>query len=439
VNVPVESRGTFTQYPVAIPHFGLSDREFLFLCVGVFLLASLPLRVQGHMVGWRERNEAERDSQRMDIHRTIAELSDSGRPFAMALVLRAEGSTPCKAGARAAIEETGKIWGTVGGGKVEAEAQRQAIEACNTKRPVVFDFHLEGADTGDAEPICGGIMRILVDPTAAQDRSAYAQAAEAIARRTRGVLLTSVRTPTEVGTTYAAFGAPPSGGKPTEVGTTYAEVTVQWFAEGVVSPDVGFPNAEAVRLCLARETPQWLVNESHEAGEREEAFVEPVIPKPNLLIVGGGHVGQALARQAVLTGFDVTVVDDRPEFTNAALFPKGVTTRCGDIAEEVADFPTAADTYIVIVTRGHQHDAEALHACIHASAAYIGMIGSRRKVALLRKTFVESGWATEEEFDRVFAPIGLDIGSVTVPEIATSIVAQLIAVRRKGDAPKMSS
>ena len=385
----------------------------------------------------------------LEICQEIVEFSDGGRSFAVALILRAEGSTPCKAGAKAVIEGTGKIWGTVGGGKVEAEAQRQAIAACRTKRPVVFDFHLEGADTGDAEPICGGTMRVLVDPTAAKDRAAYAQAAEAVAHRKRGVLLTSVRTPTEVGTAYAAFGAPPSGGKPTEappsggkpteVGTTYAEVTVQWLAEGAASPAVGFPDADAIRACLARETPQWLANQSHEAGEREEAFVEPVIPKPILLIVGGGHVGQALARQAVLIGFDATVVDDRAEFTDPALFPNGVTTRCGDVVKEVSGFPTAADTYIVIVTRGHQHDAEALRVCIHAPAAYIGMIGSRRKVALLRKTFVESGWATEDEFNRVFAPVGLDIGSVTVPEIATSIVAQMIAVRRKGDAPRMGS
>jgi xanthine dehydrogenase accessory factor len=150
-----------------------------------------------------------------------------------------------------------------------------------------------------------------------------------------------------------------------------------------------------------------------------------------LLIVGGGHIGQALARQAILVGFDVVVLDDRPEFTDPALFPEGVATRCGDIREEVEASAIGRDTYIVIVTRGHKHDAEALEACIHAPAAYIGMIGSKRKVALMRQDFIESGLAGEEEFGRVFAPVGLDIGAVTVPEIAASIVAQLIEVRRK--------
>jgi xanthine dehydrogenase accessory factor len=170
-----------------------------------------------------------------------------------------------------------------------------------------------------------------------------------------------------------------------------------------------------------------------------EVLVEPVIPKPLLLIAGGGHVGQALAVHADLVGFDVTVIDDRPEFTDPALFPEGARTCCGDIPKQIAVLSTTADTYIVIVTRGHKLDAGTLEACIHAPVAYIGMIGSRRKVSLLRENFIQSGLATEEEFDRVFAPIGLDIGAVTVPEIAASITAELIAVRRKGIAHRTSN
>ena len=166
-------------------------------------------------------------------------------------------------------------------------------------------------------------------------------------------------------------------------------------------------------------------------------LVEPLIPRPVLLVVGGGHVGQAVAEQASLVGFEIVVVDDRPEFTRAELFPGGATTRCGPPDEEVAELPFGADTYVVIVTRGHQHDAQVLAACLRRPAAYVGMIGSRRKVALMRQDFIRSGRAAAEELGRVYAPIGLDVGAVTVPEIATSIVAQLIAVRRKGSAPRM--
>lgn len=350
----------------------------------------------------------DKDHRPIDVHRKVVEFAAADRSFTVALILKAHGSTPCKAGVKAVIDENGRIWGTVGGGQVEAESQRRAVQACKSKRPVVFDLHLEGASATDDAPICGGTMRILIDPTAAEDCARYAQATEALRRRERGVLLTVIRTATET------------------------EVTAQWFPEKAIPSEAPFPGTEAIRLCLARETPRLFVEDTENQAARLEVFVEPVIPKPLLLIVGAGHVGQALALQAILTGFDITVIDDRPEFTNPAIFPDGVTTRCGDIPSEVADFPVAEDTYIVVVTRGHKHDAEALKACIHAPAAYIGMIGSRRKVALIRKKFIETGVVTEEEFNRVFAPIGLDIGAVTVPEIATSIAAQLIAIRRKG-------
>jgi len=174
--------------------------------------------------------------------------------------------------------------------------------------------------------------------------------------------------------------------------------------------------------------------DQQESETSTEVFVEPIFPRPRLLIAGGGHIGQALARQGVCLDFDVTVLDDRAEFTNSALFGDDVTTLCGDISKQLADFPVDTDTYVVIVTRGHKNDAEALEACIHSNAAYIGMIGSKRKVALIRESFIASGIATEQQLCRVFAPVGLDIGAITVPEIATSIAAQLIAVRRKGTA-----
>lgn len=172
-------------------------------------------------------------------------------------------------------------------------------------------------------------------------------------------------------------------------------------------------------------------------GLAREVLVEPVLLQPILLIVGGGHVGQAVAAQAALVGFEIVVLDDRAEFTQPALFPGGTQCRCQDIAEGVGGFPITSDTYVVIVTRGHQHDAAALLAALPRPAAYLGMIGSRRKVGLLRQALLESGQATEADLERVYAPIGLEIGAVTVPEIATSIVAQLIAVRRTGRAQRI--
>jgi xanthine dehydrogenase accessory factor len=327
-----------------------------------------------------------------DIHRKIVQLTDGGVRFALVTVLSTSGSTPQQAGAKAIVEESGLVWGTVGGGLVEAEARRIAVETCRAQRHAVFEFHADSARAQESGAICGGSMRLLVDPTAAKNRASYMQAAVALEGRARGDLVTTIRD---------------------------AEVSVQWRpADPGCRPGPGSTPASTGPTLRAGP-----------AGDAE-IFVDPVIPRPLLVIVGGGHVGQALAALATVIGFDVTVIDDRSEFTAPVLFPPGVKTRCGRVADELAALSIDADTYVVIVTRGHQQDAEALAACIHGPAAYLGMIGSRRKVALIRESFLESALATEEEFGRVFAPIGLEIGAVTVPEIATSIAAQLIAVRR---------
>jgi xanthine dehydrogenase accessory factor len=364
-----------------------------------------------------------------DVYSKAVELIDSGRSFALAVVLNTDGSTPQVTGARAIIEENGKTWGTLGGGIVEAEAQRHAIESCESRCPLVIDIELKHAYSRDAAAICGGRMRILIDPTAAKDRESYARAAEARTHCERGVLITTV---CEAGRVELPLDLGRGGPRPC------LSATVQWMSEDTVSEGLGFPGTEAVRGCLARESSQVFVGDVADSDVRTTLLVEPVIPDPVLLIAGGGHIGQALARVAVFLGFDVTVVDDRPEFTDPSLFPEGVSTRCGDFAKEVAAFPAAGDVFIVLVTPGHRQDAEALETCIHKSATYVGMIGSKRKVAMIRKNFIESGLATESEFDRVYAPIGLDIGAITVPEIATSIAAQLVAVRRERSAQRIA-
>ena len=336
----------------------------------------------------------------LQTYQTILDLIDAKTNFAVAQLLQTNGSTPLKTGARAVVEANGDlIHGTIGGGQVEAAAQQRAAEACRAGRVSVFDFPLSGADAGETLPICGGIMRVLIDPRSAHHREVFAQAAEAVMQRRRGVLLTRIKTKPET------------------------EVHIEWL------PEHSATKTPAMQTALAKETPQFL----QEADT--ELLIEPLIPLPRLVIVGGGHVGRALVHQASLVDFDVTVVDDRPEFVDPTHFPDGVHIRCGDIAQQVADLATTTDTYMVIVTRGHRFDAEALRACIHKPVAYIGMIGSKRKTALMRTHFVSSGIATEEQFDRVYAPIGLGIGALTAAEIAASIVAQLIAVRRTGQTP----
>jgi xanthine dehydrogenase accessory factor len=159
-----------------------------------------------------------------------------------------------------------------------------------------------------------------------------------------------------------------------------------------------------------------------------EIFVEPILPQPLLYIFGGGHISSAVARVAGASGFSVNVVDDREAFSNTERFPmadKLYTTYEDAFAQIVPN----SSSYLLIVTRGHRDDMRVLAWAVRTDARYIGMIGSKRKVLSVYKALEKEGHSPEE-FERVHAPVGLDIGALTPEEIAVSITAELIAVRR---------
>ncbi len=162
----------------------------------------------------------------------------------------------------------------------------------------------------------------------------------------------------------------------------------------------------------------------------EPKFYELSIEPPaRLLIAGAGHVGAEVARKAVDLDFDVFVIDDRADLMNRERLPEPITPIVGDIAAMLRRQKIDANTFVVVVTRGHNHDEQALHAVIESNARYLGMIGSRRKVKLIFDDLEALG-VDRAHLERVKSPIGLPIGAVTVPEIAVSILAQLIEVRR---------
>lgn len=308
---------------------------------------------------------------------------------------------------RALIDPAGHIRGTIGGGAMEASVQRQAVACLQSGSAAVIDYVMEGPGAGEAEPICGGRMRILVDPAPAKSRAAFQHAQAARARRERGILLTKLR------------------------GEQNPAIDVAWLGSGELADCTGFPTSTVLADALATGEPQFVVPSEADGDSACAAFVEPVRPAPLLVIFGGGHVGQALARQAVLLGFEIAVVDDRPEFVQPSLFPAGTSLFCGQPAEAVSRFAMTPDTYLVLVGRGYLQDLEALAACIREPVGYMGMIGSRRKVALVRRDLIAAGRATAAELERVHAPVGVDVGAVTVAEIAVSIAAELIAARRQ--------
>lgn len=337
----------------------------------------------------------------MDLYKYVIARAESA-PLVLGTVIETAGSTPQKAGCQSLLDSTGAFLGTLGGGMVEDEAQQLMRAALADGQPRLYERRLDDEYSRAAGPICGGVMRIFINPRVDAGLSAIQNALDAAMDRKRAALIT------EIDATNGSLGAIAYHAAPRNVPATNGALA-----------------HEAVQKLLAEERPGIA-----EIGEGRHVFVEPIIPSPRVLIVGGGHVGQAVARQMNLLNFEVTVVDDRVEFSAPGLFPAGVYSARGNIKEYVTNFQKDPDTYIVLVSKGHRPDAEALEACIHADVAYLGMIGSRRKVRMLRKHFLEEGLATQEEWDRIVAPIGYEIGAVTVPEIAVSIAAQLVAARR---------
>src|SRR3984885_4538001 len=168
-------------------------------------------------------------------------------------------------------------------------------------------------------------------------------------------------------------------------------------------------------------------------GGQLDVFVEPVLPQPGAFVFGAGHISKSISKIADLAGFSTTIVDNREAFANLERFPEAA----GIYAEEYEDvFPKLSvneTSYIVIVTRGHRDDMRVLRWAITTTARYIAMIGSKRKVINVIRELQKEGMA-RENLERVFAPMGLEIGAISPEEIAVSVVAEMIAVRRNAEA-----
>ena len=168
-----------------------------------------------------------------------------------------------------------------------------------------------------------------------------------------------------------------------------------------------------------------------------QVFHEVLEPQPQLLIVGAGHIAAPLAHYGKTLGFEVVVVDDRDKYANRERFPDADRVIAADFGATLSDFPLTAATYVVIITRAHTYDEESLRLILHKPSAYIGMIGSRRRVQTVLRTLGAEGY-DEERLREIHAPIGLDIGSESPEEIALAIIAEVVAVRRGGTGTPLS-
>lgn len=179
-----------------------------------------------------------------------------------------------------------------------------------------------------------------------------------------------------------------------------------------------------------------LKDEGMVCGGEIEIFIQVFKPHPELLIVGGGHISLALHKVASFLNFDIIIFEDREEFISCDRFPNAKKLILGKVDEKLKDYRIDENSYIVIVTRGHKYDCEALEAVINSKAKYIGVIGSKKKVKNMFSILKDRG-ITEYQLSKVYSPIGLDIADNTPEEISISILAEILSVKNNKSAGHM--
>jgi len=197
----------------------------------------------------------------------------------------------------------------------------------------------------------------------------------------------------------------------------------------------------AAREVIATEKPKHLsFNLGQEAaydnglicGGQLDVFVEPVIPPPHAFIFGAGHISKSLAKVAALSGFATTIIDNRETFANRDRFPEADEIFAEEYEEVFPKLPINETSYIIIVTRGHRDDMRVLRWAVDTQARYVAMIGSKRKVISVVKELEKDG-VSRQQLERIFAPMGFEIGAVSPEEIAISVAAEMVAVRRNAE------
>ena len=333
-----------------------------------------------------------------EIFTTLAKAAATGERVALGILTRVSGSSPQRTGAKAVFHLDRKITGTLGGGCLEAEAQRLALDALRTRRPETFELVLDHDFGWDDGLICGGkVFGVVIPDAQLAGKEFWDELARRDAEKVWGVKndFTFAR---EEGrarhSVRAASGLSDDG------------------ARGVTRPTT--PSIHNPPSTI--HSPDWL-------------YTETIHPKCALWIAGSGHIAQAVAPLALGLDFDVSVFDDRPDLANHSVFPREVRLHVGDWSRLLGGEFDARRTFGLIVTRGHKHDALVLESWIHRPFEFLGMIGSARKARTIAEHFVRKQIATAEQVARVACPVGIEIQSQSVPEIAVSIMAQYIERR----------
>jgi xanthine dehydrogenase accessory factor len=342
----------------------------------------------------------------------LCESLAKGEEAVLATIINHQGSTPRTAGTRMVISGDGRGHGTIGGGTLEARVLEAARELLAGGRSRIVSFDLAAEGVAATEMICGGRVEILLDrviPTA-EASAVFNRWQQAQADREDCLFVTVI-----------------AGAEGNIERIDHCLV----LADGTVHGP--FPLSSSALHQAANEgrapTPIQVMKI-----ENTTVVIEPTRKPKTLHLFGAGHVARPTAHLASLVGFRVEVMDDRDEFADAARFPDADVIRVlPDFSRALSKVPVDGDSFVVIVTRGHEYDKTVLAQILKTEAGYVGMIGSRRKREAIYRALLTEGF-THEDLRRVHCPIGLDIGAETPEEIAVSIVAQLIRHRARGAA-----
>ncbi len=349
-----------------------------------------------------------------EIYQRMAELEREGRRYAVCTVVRTVGSTPQVVGAKMIVDDLGRLTGTLGGGCVEGDAFDEARTVLRTGDTSLREYELTEDLAWDTGLVCGGTMWIWIEPG---ERALMVDGQDML-----GDLLVAS-----------------TGGRPVALATLLRKKGHEIEPSGrlVVETDgrTGGALADPALDARAREAAVDALRQGTARvvplDEENELLIEPVVAKPRLVVAGGGHVGLALARMAMLLEYEVTVIDDRPDFSARERFPDGVEVMQADMVKALETMTIGWNTFIVVATRGHKLDSHCLRAAVKTQARYVGLLGSRRKTILVERMLRDEG-VPEERLRQVHAPIGLDLGGHTPAEIALAVMAELSMERFGG-------
>lgn len=319
----------------------------------------------------------------------------SGQDMVFCSIIKSSGSTPRGIGAAMAVFPDGSISGTVGGGPIEYQSILHALDVLKSHESGTKDFILTPNEIADIGMICGGRATVYFRYVSATDTAA-AELFKKIAQ------LYDLRR------------------------NTWLVISLADGAMALYAPEEGL--SEGFPLSL--DTVSTLTGSGPVLSNETACYALPLTLSDTLYLFGGGHVSQELAPVLVHLGFSVVLYEDREQFSDPALFPGVIDIITAPYTEMSSRIKVAPEDYIVIMTRGHQGDYELLEQSLRTPASYVGVIGSRSKIAATNKRLSEAG-IRDEDIARIHTPIGLPIGAETPAEIAISIAAELIAHRAK--------